>query len=413
MKILQINCVYKRGSTGKIVGDIHKVLLNKGIESIVCYGRQRGAITKEENVYKFCTELEGDIHHFAHRYLGALQYGGCYVSTRKLISIIDREKPDVVHIQCINGYCVNIYKLFKWLGQSNIKTIVTNHAEFYYTGSCGYAFDCEKWMNDEGCGNCPTLRQATDSRCIDNTAFSWKQMKKAFKTFKKENLVFTAVSPWVKSRLELSPITNEFRCEVVENGVETSIFYRRSDQECADIRKKIGIDTTAKMVFHATASFSLSETSIKGGRYIYELAKNMPEVYVVVAALVYEDILDCPKNLILIGATETQDQLATYYSTADLTVIASRRETFSMITAESLCCGTPIVGFEAGGPENIALPKYSYFVKYGNMDALQSATEEMLSKVYDSKAIETAAKVRYSKETMTGQFLKIYKDIKK
>ena len=38
MKILQINCVYKNGSTGKIVADIHTELKNAGHHSAVCYG---------------------------------------------------------------------------------------------------------------------------------------------------------------------------------------------------------------------------------------------------------------------------------------------------------------------------------------------------------------------------------------
>ena len=35
MKVFQVNCVYKRGSTGKIVEDIHKALKEKDIESII------------------------------------------------------------------------------------------------------------------------------------------------------------------------------------------------------------------------------------------------------------------------------------------------------------------------------------------------------------------------------------------
>ena len=30
MKVIQINCMYKRGSTGKIVFDLHNELLSKG-----------------------------------------------------------------------------------------------------------------------------------------------------------------------------------------------------------------------------------------------------------------------------------------------------------------------------------------------------------------------------------------------
>ena len=42
-------------------------------------------------------------------------------------------------------------------------------------------------------------------------------------------------------------------------------------------------------------------------------------------------------------------RLAEYYSLVDVTVITSFHETFSMVVAESLSCGTPIVGFKAGG----------------------------------------------------------------
>ena len=60
MKVLQVNCVYKLGSTGKIMYDIHKCLLDKGHESVVVYGR--GEKVNEPGVYKSSTELEGKIH---------------------------------------------------------------------------------------------------------------------------------------------------------------------------------------------------------------------------------------------------------------------------------------------------------------------------------------------------------------
>ena len=49
MKVLLINCVYKNGSTGKIVYDIHNGLLEREFDSIVCYGR--GEKHKENNFF--------------------------------------------------------------------------------------------------------------------------------------------------------------------------------------------------------------------------------------------------------------------------------------------------------------------------------------------------------------------------
>ena len=93
MKILQINCVYNTGSTGKIVKDIHNELLQRGIESIVCYGR--GEKSAEEGVYKTCGELYSKLNNLRSRFTG-IMYGGCGISTHRLISIIKKEKPDSI-----------------------------------------------------------------------------------------------------------------------------------------------------------------------------------------------------------------------------------------------------------------------------------------------------------------------------
>ena len=108
MKVLQINCVYKKGSTGKIVEDIHNVLIENGIESVVCYGR--GKIINEPGVYKTSTEFEAKLNNLKSR-MGGLQYGGCIFATNKLLKIIKKEKPDIVHLHCINGFFVSIYRL--------------------------------------------------------------------------------------------------------------------------------------------------------------------------------------------------------------------------------------------------------------------------------------------------------------
>ena len=108
MKVLQMNCVYGEGSTGRITKEIHNALLHDGINSAVLYGR--GKNTSEKNVYRVCSNFYAKCNRFISSVTG-IPYGGCVLSTNKIIKIIRKEKPDVVHIQCINGYFVNIYKL--------------------------------------------------------------------------------------------------------------------------------------------------------------------------------------------------------------------------------------------------------------------------------------------------------------
>lgn len=394
MKILQVNCVYGTGSTGKIVRDLHRGLSARGAESVVCYGR--GARSAEPGVYKTCGELYAKANNLRSRLTG-LMYGGCALSTARLIAVIRREKPDVVHLHCINGYFVNIYRLLDWLKRSGIRTVLTLHAEFPYTANCGHAFDCEGWRR--GCGNCPRWRQETKSWLFDRTADSFRRMQRAFEGF---DLTVVSVSPWLRARAESSPMLAGKRHEVILNGIDTGVFYPHG---AAQARESLGVGAERKLVLHVTASFSLDPAHVKGGWYVAELARRMPDVtFAVVGAR--GACAELPENVVNVGRLEDQDALARLYSAADAALLTSRRETFSMVAAESLCCGTPIVGFRAGGPESIALPEGSTFVGHDDLDGLESALRAALAR--PKPPIAPAAAAAYGSETMCEAYWGIY-----
>lgn len=401
MKILQVNCVYKKGSTGKITYDIHSELLKQDIESVVCYGR--GEKINEPHVYKTCGEVYSKINHLLSEFTGVM-YGGCFFSTNKLIKIIKKENPDVVHLQCINGYFVNIYRLVSWLKKHDIKTVLTLHAEFMYTANCGHALDCDKWQT--GCGHCPRLKQETKSFFIDRTHKSWMKMKKAFDGFN-DNLVVTSVSPWLMERAKLSPILNDKKHEVVLNGVNTDVFHF---YDTSELRSQMGL-TGVKVIFHATPSFDDNINNIKGGYHVLKLAEKMlnENVKFVVAGS-HPEGLKVPPNVILLGKVSDQELLAKYYSMADVTLLTSKKETFSMVTAESLCCGTPVVGFKAGAPEQIAIPEYSSFVDFGDLESLHEEMKKLLAESFLKIDIALTSNCKYAKQTMTENYLKIYEE---
>ena len=108
------------------------------------------------------------------------------------------------------------------------------------------------------------------------------------------------------------------------------------------------------------------------------------------------------------GRAKSQIELAQLYSESDLTILLSKRETFSMVTAESLCCGTPVVGFTAGGTESIAIDAFSNFVEYGNIKLLADALINWNSSSYYKQAISEISGREYSQENMANKFLNIY-----
>lgn len=399
MKILQINCVYLFGSTGKITADLHHGLLKEGMESVVCYGRRDD--TDEPGVYRVCSNAYARGQKLVTMFTG-IMYGACGSSTRKLIGIIEREKPDVVHLQCINGYFVNIYRLVEWLKENKYPTVLTLHAEFMYTGNCGCAFDCEKWKT--GCGNCPRLKEETGSLFLDRTHQSWQRMKDAFDGF--EHLTVVAVSPWIDSRAQMSPILQGKSHTVVFNGINTDVFRL---YDVSSLRKEHGLENKT-VIFHATSFFSRDPQHIKGGFYLLEMARRFPEYQFIVAGP-HEKDMPVPENVLLLGQVQDQVRLAQYYSMADLTLTVSRCESANLICAEALCCGTPVVGFKAGGPETFSLPKYSTFVEHGDLNALSGAMRECLKKKVEKREISEAAHAAYSRERMVRDYIHIYQSL--
>lgn len=403
MKVLQVNILFNQGSTGKIVADIHNTLINKNIESLVCYGT--GPTFTDKAIQKVAYHYELSFYRIWAHIMG-LQYASGYLSTYRIIKIIKKEKPDIVHLHCINGFFVHIYKLFDFLKKNNINTVVTLHAEFMHTGSCGHAFECERWKT--GCGKCPQLWDAAYSYFFDRTGTAWQKMNKAFEGF--DNLVVTAVSPWLTNRAIQSPILKNKNIITIENGIDTiNNFHPKGFSRLKDYHKI----TDEKVILHVTAKFTNKEDDLKGGRYIYKLAEKLKSQNIKILIIGSDDTtLKMPENMINVGKVLNQSLLAEYYSLADLTVITSKRETFSMPTAESLSCGTPVVGFLAGGPESIALKDYSEFVEYGNVDDLFNSILKWINfKSNTDEEISEIAKDYYSKEKMSCRYLKIYEKL--
>ena len=153
MKLLIVNNCYNQGSTGKIVEDLRVGLEQLGVQVCVAYGR--GPKVTVPHVYRLGSSLLLKIQSLFSKITG-FSYRCSPVTTRRFFKIIKMEKPDVVNIQCINANTLNMRETLEYLKKRGIKTILTPHSEFHYTGGCGHAFDCEQWI--VGCLKCPQFK---------------------------------------------------------------------------------------------------------------------------------------------------------------------------------------------------------------------------------------------------------------
>lgn len=401
MRIALVDVNFGRSSTGKIVADLSMALQRRGHDTHVYFGRGP-EVTGD--VTRISRPWEVGAHALATRVTG-LTDGFSPFATRRLIECLDRFKPDVVHLHDIHGYFLNIGQLCSFLKERSIATVWTFHCEFMYTGRCGYALDCNGWRS--GCIRCPHLSRYPASWFFDFANSMYLQKKEIFEDFRRLEVVVP--SNWLADRVKNS-IVGGLPTSVVFNGIDIKTFKPR---DRGSLRSKLKLKDNFCVL--SVGSSLLSER--KGGRWVVELAKRFDQKDIVFLMVGVDRVpSEVPSNVLMFPPIDDQDLLAEFYSLADVLLLSSERETFSMVTAEALACGLPVIGFDSGAPKEIAPEGYGSFVPYGDLAGL----EALLLGIYDGRvALKSRtdcakfASYFYSVEAMVRSYEGVYNKVLK
>ncbi len=396
MRTLMINSVCRQGSTGKIVYDLYEQLRADGHEAAICYGR--GSTVSGENIYKFGLDWETNIHAGLARVTGL---NGCFspFSTRRLIRFMEEFRPDVVHIHELHAYFVNLRPVIRYLKRKKIRVIWTFHCEYMYTGKCGYAYECEGWLGN--CGNCPAVRDYPKSLCFDFTRTMLAAKKKML-----EGLDVTVVTPsqWLADRVKRSFLKDR-DIRVIHNGIDADhVFYPRSAQAVSELKERNGL--TGKKIVLAVAPDIMSQR--KGGKTVVEISEKFAGEnvhFVLIGADRNQTIGD---HVTLIKRTTNQEELALWYSAADVFLICSKRENFPTTCLEAFCCGTPVVGIDEGGTKETVPDPYGVFCQPEDKDGLEQAIRLQMGKDKPTEEIRELSYRLYNKNAMYRAYAGLY-----
>ena len=396
MKILLVDVNCKNSSTGKIVYDLYEKLNADGMEAAICYGR--GPLVKEKNIFKFGLDFETCFHAGLSRLTGL---NGCFslFSTLRLINFVKKFKPDVIHIHELHAYFINIKKFLNFIKKLKAKIVWTFHCEYMYTGKCGHSNECDKWKIE--CKKCPLLHSYPKSLFFDFT-------KRMFGTKKNvlSNLDFTIVTPsnWLLNRVKESFLKDK-KALVIHNGIDTTnLFFPREDSEIQSLKDKYKLN--GKRIVLSVAPDIMSEN--KGGEKVIEISKSFINTDVQFVLVGIKNEFSAPNNVTLIKRTSNQVELAHWYSMANVFLICSKRENFPTTCLEAVCCGTPIVGFDAGGAKETAPYPFGKFVEYGDIDSAVKEIETFLSLKSKPFGIREFGDKNYSKKNMYLAYKQIY-----
>lgn len=366
MKIAQINMMHK-GSTGNIMLSIADTARSRGHQVWTFSPRYYSRWKKEEfpelpgHTY-FGSSLENMVHLRLSQLTGFPGYFS-WIGTRQLIKELKRIQPDVVHLHNLHNCTINLPMLFRYIKKSRTKTIWTLHDCWALTAQCPY-FDmvnCEKWKT--GCHHCPQA-QAHTRVLLDNSKTMWKKKKKWFTGI--EDLTIVTPSHWLAGLVNQSFLRDN-PVKVIHNGIDLDVFYPQEDNIRAQWLKK------NPDMRYALLGVAFYWDKRKGLDVFVELSKRLPKEYQIILVGTNEGTDQLlPENVISIHRTSSQQELAEIYSAADLFVNPTREETFGLVNAEALACGTPVLTFQTGGSPEVANDTCGSMVQKEDVDSLQA-----------------------------------------
>ena len=354
MKILFINEVCGHTSTGKICADLAEKYEAGGNEVKIAYGRD-GFVP--EKYQKFAIRIGNDWDVKLHALYTRLtdKHGlASKTVTKKFLKWAEQYDPDLLWLHNLHGYYINYEMLFDWIkSRPEMEVKWTLHDCWAFTGHCTHFtyVKCEKWKSE--CEHCPQTKRYPSSVLIDNSKGNYDHKKNAFIGVKKMKLI--TPSNWLKSLVQQS-FLKVYPIDVVHNTINKSIFKPTQ----SDFREKYGLEN--KIIILGIANVWDER---KGLGDLLKLSKSLSKnFFVVIVGLSEKQIKRIKKeydNVITLGKTNNQIELAKIYSSADYYVNPSREETFGMTNLEAILCGTTVICYENTACEEIC-NKYGGYV---------------------------------------------------
>lgn len=387
MKILFINSVCGIGSTGKIVVDLAREASKQGHQCWIAYGRgdavgiadneyPRGE--KKENcraggqqtdgqsgegkagsrigLYKTESNAEVLIHVIMSR-LTDRQGFYSKMATKRFATWIRKLRPDIIHLHNIHGYYLHLPTLFDTIKDMNVKVVWTLHDCWAFTGHCSH-FDyrsCNRWRKQ--CFDCPQKKEYPTSFFMEQSKRNFLEKREMFCGVR--DMTIVTPSKWLAELVEGSFLGKNhtevkrnrdsadkdgmggYRIQVINNGIDLNVFRETK----SEIKKKYGIRD--KRVILGVAS---QWSQRKGLRDFVRLSRMLDKRYqIVLIGLSKKQLKQLPTAIIGIERTSSGEELAMWYTAADVFVNPTYEDTYSMVNVEALSCNTPVVTYRTGG----------------------------------------------------------------
>lgn len=357
MKVLFVNSVCGKGSTGRICTDISDTLSVRGHGSRFAFGRGKVPSEYADRSMRIGSGAGICIRGAVSRVFDNSGFSG-KLATDMFIKRAEEFDPDVIHLHNLHGYYLDVERLFAWLKSSGRPVVWTLHDCWPFTGHCAH-FDCcgcDRWKTQ--CHGCPEKKNYPASYVFDASRSNHGRKRSAFCGV--GNMTLVSPSRWLSGLVEES-FLSEYESLVIPNGINTGVF-RPVD---TDFARRFGLE--GKRIVLGVASVWYDR---KGLSDFARLSESLGEEYaVVLVGVTPEQKKRLPGSVTAISRTDSAGELAGIYSAAHVFVNPTYEDNYPTVNLEAAACGTPVITYDTGGSAESVAPFCA--VPRGRIDLLE------------------------------------------
>jgi len=223
------------------------------------------------------------------------------------------------------------------------------------------------------------------------------------------NLQIVAPSTWMARSVSESDLFQRFRIHHVPNGLDTLTF-RKFDKSFS--KEALGLPEGKKVILFVSENLVVNRKGLK----VLLRSLTLLDDKEVAIAVVGEGNFFIPgelKNIPVyyLGTIIDERLMSIVYNAADLFVIPSLIDNLPNTAIESICCGTPVIGFKTGGiPDIIEHGINGMLADKINAESLAVRIASALQNLdsFDSEKISADAREKYKQEKQARAYLELF-----
>jgi glycosyltransferase involved in cell wall biosynthesis len=300
------------------------------------------------------------------------------------------QNADIIHLHWVSDF-VNWSSFFKKV--KNKTLIWTLHDMNPFTGGYHYSegFNGHYDLN----AIYPYLAQTPYRDLVTRTLNTKK------KILLKNNIQLKIVAPshWLATEAKKSYLFKNYPIDVIPYGIDTNIFkYDHSDW----LRKKLNIDNNPVILVIADNL----ESKRKGYHLLIAALKKIKiKLNILFIGDGKLNVSSPLLNCFYLGRISNKMELRDAYNLADFFLICSLEDNLPNTVLESLCCGTPVIGFNTGGIPDVVTNNVNGFIGEQSTDFLVNILDNLNHINLDKEFISRKAIGLFTLEKQASSYL--------